>query len=213
MRAWAVALASMAAVAAAAEVGVWSALRHPMRAAADITVAEDGTVSLRGEGALGVVHRDAPPDLRRLAWRWRVAAAPATARHHVRGADDRAVAVHVWFDDGDDAADDRYGPLLRMLGYPRVTHALTYVWGGDRAVETVIVSPYHARGRLIVLRRDGAPLNTWLEETRDVAADARAAFGAAAPRTPPRWLAVSTDGDDTGVATAADVAALRALDP
>jgi hypothetical protein len=188
----------------------WTALRHPTRPDARFAFAE-GVARMRGNGALGVRYRSAPPGMATLAWRWRVDAAPPRVRHDVRGADDRAVAVHLWFDDGEDAADQRYGPLLRMLGYPRVTHALTYVWGGPQPVGTVLVSPYHARGRLIVLRNDAAPEGAWLEEIRDVAADVRRAFGPErAPRGAPRWVALSTDGDDTAAVTEAAVADLTA---
>ena len=206
-----VALAAGAAAAdLLADAADWAPLRHPVRPDAAFDFG-DGRVAVKGRSALGVRFRDAPPGLTALSWRWRVDAAPAEVRHDLRGADDRAVAVHLWFDDGEDAADQRYGPLLRLLGYPRVTHALTYVWGGPPPVGVVIESPYHARGRLMVLRDDAAPAGVWLAETRDAAADVARAFGpGAGPTTPPRYIAISTDGDDTGAVTAAAVADLRA---
>lgn len=193
-----------------ADAADWAPLRHPVRPDAAFAFGAEG-VAVTGDGALGVRFRDAPPALATLSWRWRVDAAPVAVRHDLRGADDRAVAVHLWFDDGEDAADQRYGPLLRLLGYPRVTHALTYVWGGQQPVGAVVASPYHARGRLMVLRGDAAPAGVWLAETRDVAADVARAFGSeAGPTTPPRYIAISTDGDDTGAVTAAAVANLSA---
>ena len=90
---------------------------------------------------------------------------------------------------------------------------LCWVWGAAEAKGALLPNAYSRRVRYIVLRNREDALATWFEESRDVAADFRRAFGDEAADVPPLTaLIVAGDGDNTGGASVAHVSALR-LEP
>ncbi|SEA81147.1 DUF3047 domain-containing protein [Rubrimonas cliftonensis] len=203
-RALMLAAAALAAPALRAE-GAWRFLAPPWARAARLAAA-GAEIELEADGAVGFLWRPAaarPGDM--LRWRWRVDAAPPPTDPAARDADDRPAAVHLWLDAG--RGPTLFGRLAEALGQPRVTHALTWQWGGTRPAGTRLANPYHAPSAILVLRGAGEPLGVWREEARDVEADLRAALGVGAASV--AALAISADTDDAGGLARARIAGLE----
>ena len=124
------------------------------------------------------------------------------------GADDRPIAVHLWFPEREDQSS-LFGGLAELFGYPEVGNALTYTWGGAAALPRLMPNPHLAKGQgaLIVLQTDDSEVESWTIETVDFNADFHAAFGRDAPS--PRYIAISGDSDDLGGLREARIADLR----
>jgi hypothetical protein len=168
------------------------------RAVAEFRASAGGEITVRAEGAVGFLVRALAAPAPRVAWRWRVDAAPPPTDVTRRGGDDRPLALHLLF------ADAAPGPMAALRRAMRGAlmpegfsgRALTYVWGG-LAPGGPWPNPYAPRdGALIVLRGPAAPLGTWFEEAVDAVADHARAFGE--PGAPPSHVCVSADTDDAG---------------
>ena len=192
----------------------WTELTLPGEPPATFRFTAGETVHVRADSEAGALYRslDAPSGDARLRWAWRVDSAFAATDAADTDRDDRAVAVHLWFDTGDEGAT-LYGGMAEFFGYPQVTHAITYVWGGVRKRETWLRNPYFERGMLAVLRGPDAPRETWLRERRTLAADIERAFGNAVTRADLAHIAVSADTDNTNQAAKAAVRGLRVHAP
>ncbi|MEM6482343.1 MAG: DUF3047 domain-containing protein, partial [Pseudomonadota bacterium] len=106
-----------------------------------------------------------------------------------------------------------FGVVGSALGYPKVGHLMTYVWGAEEASGSVLRNPYYSKGRVIVLVGQNAPTGEWRSVRRDIARDFSAAFGTTADLTSLRYIAVSADNDDHGGQSVATVAALSLVTP
>ncbi len=143
-----------------------------------------------------------------VEWQWRVTRdIPATDQSKVR-ADDRPVAVHLWFDDK--SGKSLFGSVASLLGRPRVGHLLTYVWGGKRAPGAVLPNPYYPKkGAIIILRNARASTKGWRSEKRDIVADFRRSFGKPPNLTTLRYISVSGDTDDTRTFSKSQIRAFK----
>jgi len=158
-------------------------------------VALDGTVAIRAEGqssASGLfryVETDHPKCTTggTLHLRWRVDAVQTSSDLTERGQEDVGAGLFLLFGDPG------------MLSDPQPVPTLRYVWAGvGLPVGTVVDSPYlPGVVRSIVLRNETASLGEWATETRDLAADFRAAFDRE-PTDPVQAIALFTDNDQTG---------------
>ena len=128
-----------------------------------------------------------------LRWRWRVLRHPLGADPEVRARDDRAAGVLV---------------IVRRSWIPGRTRALLYQWTPARPAGEWSHSPYSGLVPSLVLR-DAPADSTWREETRDLAADLRRAFGVA----PERIVAIGVicDADNTGDHAVAEFGAIEVL--
>lgn len=126
---------------------------------------------------------------------------PVTASEAAARRDDRPLAVHVFFA----MEAERTGFLAgiwremraRLFGAPFAGRLVTYMWGGTASAGTRLANPHLPDDGGIVVLRDGtALLSDWQDESVDLAADYRAAFGTPAPS--PAYIAVSADADDLG---------------
>lgn len=221
LRAAATALAVLAAASVAADPAEqrppdgWRAWTPPGKTPAYFAADEAGGLAVASDGGVTFLIRPvtaAEAAQPRLAWRWRVEAAPPPTDLARRGGDDRALAVHVWFPDDPDrtpsVASLIAAAAARLIGQPPPLpgdgYTLSYVWGGDAATGTRVVNPYMERAMMIVRRGRDAPIDQWLAEDVDLAEDFRIAF-AAPPPSPPAFLAISTDTDATGSRAAASI--------
>ena len=150
----------------------------------------------------------------RLQWAWRVALPnPGT---DVRGkpGDDVAAKVCLSFDLP--LAQVPFGErtLLRLArsrtGQNLPAATLCWVWGGPEPAGGVIDNAFSRRVRYVVLRTAAHPSATWFEETRDIAADFRRAFGDETQTLPPLTaVLVGADADNSGGKSLAHIADLR----
>jgi len=189
------------------EIVGWSVLR-PAPKAPDTRyslVEDDGQTVIKAAAQAsmsGLVYRFDPPlaNAQRLSWRWRVAGLPHKGDITTRAGDDYAARVYVLFD----YPRARLPLLVRtrlalaeaFYGQPLPTAAINYVWDNRASVGTLRPNAYTDRARMMVLQSGTARIGQWVSETRDVAADFRAAFGEAPP--PITGIAIATDSDNTG---------------
>ncbi len=118
----------------------------------------------------------------RISWRWKVAASLRGNTEELRrSGDDYAARLFVIFGSGELNAD---------------TRALCYVWAATSVVGSSYRSPVVDGVMTIVLQSGDELAGTWIDQSRDFAADYRRAFG----REPGRVgaIALLVDTDDTG---------------
>lgn len=179
----------------------------------------DGLDALRIEarGSYGNLVHELPAGARlgTLAWRWRLERPNPRADLATRPGDDSAAKVCVLFDAPIEQVPFVERQLLRVAraasGEALPAATLCYVWAHAQRAGDVVPNAYSKRVRYVVLRGSEAPLDTWLDERRDVAADFLRAFGDEAREVPPASaVAVAGDADNTGAHSVAFVADLRA---
>ena len=186
----------------------WMTFGLPDKVRADFIDRKDGSLEVRADGAIGFLYREvsvtAPQHA--LTWRWRVdQSIPATDLSR-RGRDDRPLAVHLWFSPLPDQTSF-WGSLADIFGVPRPGYALTYVWGGTAERGARFANPYLDDGVIIVLRPGTAATATWYEESIDIRADFRRAFGFEPPEL--AYIAISADTDDLAAQSIGRIADLR----
>lgn len=135
-----------------------------------------------------------------LQWQWRITRVVASADMNTKAGDDYAARVYVLFD-----VDSSKLPLSTRLkiklaklfyGVDVPAAALNYVWDNRHPIGTLQPNVYSERVRMLVVESGAAHVNAWRTETRDVAADFRAAFGEEAPAVVS--IAIASDTDNTG---------------
>ena len=135
-----------------------------------------------------------------LSWRWKVSNVVTSANIRRKDGEDFAARVYVFFDvplESLSFIERNKIRLARMMSGTDVpTAAICYVWDNQTAIETIVPSTFTDRVRMIVLQSGDKKANTWVGQSRDVAADFQRAFGHAAPAI--TGLAVSSDTDQTG---------------
>jgi len=186
----------------------WRPLTLPRVAAPEVALVEDAGVTVlrsRAAAAAGTVTHalDVLPARRPLlSWRWKVDRVVEHANLAEKGGDDFAARVYVFYDVPVEVLP--LGARLKALvaravwGERLPTAALCYVWDNRHAPGTSAWNPYTDRVRTVVLR-SGSP-GAWAEESRDLEADFRAAFGSQWPGPVPRvtGIAIGNDTDQTG---------------
>ncbi|MGH8355839.1 MAG: DUF3047 domain-containing protein, partial [Pseudomonas sp.] len=184
----------------------WRAADIPRIAAPERRfVDKDGRAALRilaQSAAGGLLHPlDLPGDQPwRLSWQWRTERRLVRAAFATRAGDDYAARVYVLLDYPLASLPFFARQKLRLaraLYDDRLPAAtLSYVWDNRAAPGQHARSAYSELVEMRVLRGPEAPLGQWLAESRDLRADAIAAFGAA----PRRILGVvfAVDSDNTG---------------
>lgn len=135
----------------------------------------------------------------RLRWQWRIDAHLPGTDIRQRAGDDFPARVYVSFDY--DIGELPLGTrvrlaLARLLYGARVPGAtLCYVWDPALPAGTIMPGAYTDRVRMLIVRSGSSGLGRWHTETRDVAADYRAAFGE--PPPPVTAITLAADTDDT----------------
>ena len=150
-------------------------------------------------GSVGVRLAANPQLTPQLSWRWKVDRVLDAADLRRKEGDDYAARVYVTFDVPDEAlslAQRARLAIARLLyGADVPAAALCYVWDNRNPVGTTAWNAYTSQVRMVVLRSGPGETGKWASESRDVAADYREAFGAAAPAI--SGVAVSADTDQT----------------
>jgi hypothetical protein len=209
------ALAASAAIApfSAAKAGAalpagWELVTLPGLAPPAVALVEDEGVTvlrLRAVNAAGSAAYRLAADATRtplLSWRWKVDRVLDRADLMRKDGDDYAARVYVSFDAPLEsltlAVRARMALARIFYGADLPAAALCYVWDNTHAPGTTAWNTHSARVRMIVLRSGGAEAGRWMPESRDVAADYRAAFGDGLPVPPISGIAASADTDQTG---------------
>lgn len=164
-------------------------------------------------GAGGLLHPlDLPGDKAwQLSWQWRTEQKLEQARFATREGDDYAARVYVLLDyplENLSFVTRQKLRLARTFFDPDLPAAtLSYVWDNRAAPGQHARSAYTETVEMLVLRGPEAPLGQWLSESRDLHADAIAAFGSA----PRKILGVvfAADSDNTGESVESYFAAPR----
>lgn len=134
-----------------------------------------------------------------LQWQWKVSRALPGSDLRVKGGDDYATRLYVFFDLPLDRLS--LGDRLRiqaaslLSGAEIPPAALCYVWGHAQPAGTTGWNPYTDRVRMIVLDSKDEHANTWRTHARDVRRDWAEAFGGAVPRV--SGVGVGADTDNT----------------
>lgn len=163
--------------------------------------------------AMSLLARPVSIDLRAtpvMCWRWRIDAPLVASDLLTRQGDDYAARVYVSLA----IPPAQQGVVLRSqlrlaraIWGPEVPDAaLNYVWDNRQPVGTVRPNAYTDRATMIVSRSGAADAGRWIQERRDVAADAAAQFG---PAAEPVQVAITADTDNTGESARAGFADLH----
>jgi hypothetical protein len=187
---------------------------------AEIALVEDEgrtVLRVRSDAAAGAAAHELaadPLDMPLLAWRWKVEHALEHATWGTKQGDDYAARVYVTFDVP--LSELPFFEALRIrlarsiFGEELPTAALCYVWAGREPPGTSGWNAYSDRVRMIVLESGNARAGQWVDESRDIAADFRAAFGEVDGRVPRvNGVLVSTDTDQGGESATAWFGDLR----
>ena len=167
-------------------------------------VEQDGRTVVRAsadQSASGLIHevRFDPCEYPLITWRWKVPTLIESADNTRSGLEDSPVRIVVAFE-GDIAhlpALDRIAfAQFRALTKRELPYAtLMYIWENRQPRDTVIRNRITSRVRMIVAESGAGRVGEWREETRDLVADYRAAFGGDPP--PVKWVGIMTDSDNT----------------
>jgi hypothetical protein len=183
------------------------------------TVDGQAAVRIEARASYGNLVHDLPrvPAPARLRWLWRVDRPNPDAELRRKATDDSAAKVCLSFDLPLERVPFIERQLMRLArarsGEPLPAATVCWVWGAREPEATLLHNAYTARVRFVVLRGPDAPIDRWVEEQRDVAADFRRAFGdewpVSEPLPPVTALIVAGDADNTGATSVAHVAGLR----
>ncbi len=142
------------------------------------------------------------PGAHKLSWRWRLDEAIPGADLRRREGDDSPIKVCALFDLPLQAVPFVERQVLRVArmrsGDVLPAASVCYVWDAHLAPGTLLDNAFTRRVRMVVLRGPEAPLQTWVNETRDLWADFKRLFGDEADSVPPLvGIAVGADADNT----------------
>lgn len=151
--------------------------------------------------AISIAPREYPV----IEWRWKVDNVLQQGDVTSKAGDDYPARIYITF-----AFDpDRAGYLERLeheaarllLGQEVPYRAISYIWGSNSPVGTMIPNAYTDRVMMFVVESGEEKLQQWITEKRDVYADYQMAFGEE-PATI-SGVAIMTDTDNTGEAAVA----------
>ncbi len=132
-----------------------------------------------------------------LQWRWRTATVLKNGNVASKAGDDYPLRVYVVFDVPLESLPFGTRTKIRMarslFGADVPVAALCYVWDARQPVGTTVWNAYTDRLRMLVLQSGALKQNQWVRESRDVAADFKAAFGFDAPKITAVLVGADTD--------------------
>ncbi|MCE5265958.1 MAG: DUF3047 domain-containing protein [Deltaproteobacteria bacterium] len=185
----------------------WEPLTFPkIKEHSTYTVVREGNRSLlRAEShdsASGLVCRRSfnVYEMPRLRWRWKVEQLTDGGDPREKAGDDYPIRVYVVFayDPERASVGERltYGAAKAIYGKYPPHSSLNYVWTGHDVAERIIVSPYTEKAVMVVLEKGRERIGQWVEESVDILADYRKAFGQDPPAA--AGLAIMSDTDNAG---------------
>jgi hypothetical protein len=180
-------------------------------------VAERPALRVEADHSYGTLVFDLPAPQaapRLLQWSWRVEQPNPAADLRTRGGDDTPVKVCLSFDLPIENLGFGERQLLRFMrsssDEPVPAATLCWVWGAAEPRGALIENAFTRRVRYIVLRNGSDASATWFDESRDIAADFKRAFGEESAAVPPVLGAVvGGDADNTAARSVAHVRGLH----
>ena len=187
----------------------WRIVDLPKATPAKVGLVEDGgatVVRIQAQAAASSVAARVHviPKNPRVSWRWKVDRVVDSAELATRAGDDYAARVYVTFDLPLERLPFATRTRIRLarffFGSDLPVAALCYVWDNKHPPGTQAWNAYSDHVRMIVVESGKAHSGEWREESRDVEADWREAFGRRWPGPMPEidGVAVSSDTDQTG---------------
>jgi hypothetical protein len=183
--------------------------------------AERQALRIDADHSYGALVFDLPaaqPAPRLLQWQWRIEQPNSAADLHARSGDDTPAKVCLSFDLPIDNLGFGDRQLLRLMrsssDEPVPAATLCWVWGAAEPHGALIENAFTRRVRYIVLRNGSDASATWFDESRDIAADFKRAFGDESATLPPLLgVVVGGDADNTAAHSVAHLRALRFAEP
>ncbi len=192
---------------AGAPVTGWTVLKPAPKAPDTVytLVTEDGHTVLKADAdrsMSGLVYATRV-DLAKtplLRWRWKITEPVAAGDMTKKSGDDYAARIYVMFDYPREKLSFATRTKLKLgeaiYGQKIPTAALNYVWDNRQPIGTIQPNTYTDRAQMVVVESGSSKAGQWVTETRDLAADFKAAFGEDAPAVVA--VALATDTDNTG---------------
>lgn len=165
----------------------------------------DGVTAIEAmaQASMAMLVRPLRIDLTRtpvLCWRWRIDVPLATADLSKKSGDDFAARVYVAFSlpEGSLSLGQRLklGMARQLFGKQVPDAAVNYVWDNRHPIGFEAPNAYTDHARVIVLETGAERTGRWIEERRNVLADARRLFGTDQVKS--TQLAIASDTDNTG---------------
>lgn len=165
----------------------------------------DGVVAIEAtaKGGIALLARPLNIDLQStpvLCWRWRVDAPLIHADLSKKSGDDFAARVYVAFSLPDRALSLgqrlKLGLARQLFGAQVPDAAINYVWDNRHPIGFEAPNSYTDQAHMRVLESGAARAGRWIEERRDVFADAHRLFGT--DQIEAEQLAIASDTDNTG---------------
>ena len=132
-----------------------------------------------------------------LHWRWRTATVLKNGDAATKTGDDYPLRIYVVFDVPLESlsfmARNKIRLARSMFGADVPTAAVCYVWDAKQPAGSTMWNAFTDRLRMIVVESGTQKQNKWVSESRDVAADFKAAFGFDAPAITAVLVGADTD--------------------
>lgn len=148
-----------------------------------------------------------------IEWQWRAEALIAEADNAVSATEDAPLRIVLAFEGDKSTLSIRerlFAERVKLISGRDLPYAsLMYIWGNERAAESLIANPHTSRIQKLVVDNGGSKLRQWRKHRRNIVADYRRAFGT----DPGRLIAVAimTDTDNTASKTSAYYGDIRLL--
>lgn len=185
----------------------WTRFTFPkIKTHSTYTIETDGTDSyLRAEShasASAIVYKSVFDVYQypKARWRWKVQNIYRDADAKTKAGDDFPLRIYVMFlydpEKASFGESIKYGLAKALYGEYPPDSSLNYVWSSKGYPERIITNPYTERAKDVILRQGPALIGTWQDESVDILADYRAAFGTEPPQK--ARIAIMNDSDNTG---------------
>jgi hypothetical protein len=139
-------------------------------------------------------------DYPNVKWRWKVEGVYKKGETKTKAGDDYPLRVYVMFGYDPERANVfekmKYGFLKSIYGAYPPHSSLNYVWANREQAETIVISPYTDRSKMVLLQKGARKAGTWQDETVDIVEDYQKAFGKKPPTR--ARIAIMNDSDNTG---------------
>ena len=136
----------------------------------------------------------------KMKWRWKISNVYQKAVPGKKEGDDYPIRVYVLFKYDPERLGFleklKYSTAKLIYGEYPPDSTLSYVWASMAEAPLIAPSPYTNRARLIALERGPVKTGRWVEESVDILADYRKAFGVDPPAS--ANIAIMNDSDNTG---------------